>query len=108
MSGLGSYHYHCGGHPAHLHDGGVCPYSSSAAMSDTSTTSEVSTTTSGGAGWGTFGGGLASSNTSQTTTATPSASNAIQLNAGSSITISKDITHTDAKLGTCKRYEAIK
>ncbi len=26
-SGLGSYHYHCGGHPAHLHDGGVCPYS---------------------------------------------------------------------------------
>ena len=108
VSGLGSYHYHCGGHPAHLHDGGVCPYSSSAAMSDTSTTSEVSTTTSGGAGWGIFGGGLASSNTSQTTTATPSASNAIQLNAGSSITISKDITHTDAKLGTCKRYEAIK
>lgn len=91
VSGLGSYHYHCGGHPAHLHDGGVCPYSSSAAMSDTSTTSEVSTTTSGGAGWGIFGGGLASSNTSQTTTATPSASNAIQLNAGSSITISKDI-----------------
>lgn len=26
-SGLGSYHYHCGGHPAHLHSGGVCPYS---------------------------------------------------------------------------------
>jgi hypothetical protein len=25
-SGLGSYHYHCGGHPPHLHDGGVCPY----------------------------------------------------------------------------------
>lgn len=25
-SGLGSYHYHCGGNPAHLHDGGVCPY----------------------------------------------------------------------------------
>lgn len=25
-SGLGSYHYHCGGHPAHLHDKGVCPY----------------------------------------------------------------------------------
>ena len=30
VSGLGSYHYHCGGHPAHLHPGGVCPYSSSA------------------------------------------------------------------------------
>ena len=27
-SGLGSYHYHCGGYPAHLHDGGVCPYNS--------------------------------------------------------------------------------
>lgn len=25
-SGLGSYHYHCGGHPAHLHSGGICPY----------------------------------------------------------------------------------
>lgn len=28
-SGLGSYHYHCGGHPAHLHANGVCPYTSS-------------------------------------------------------------------------------
>lgn len=27
-SGLGSYHYHCGGYPAHLHNNGVCPYSS--------------------------------------------------------------------------------
>lgn len=26
-SGLGSYHYHCGGHPAHLHKNGKCPYS---------------------------------------------------------------------------------
>lgn len=26
-SGLGYYHYHCGGHPAHLHPDGVCPYS---------------------------------------------------------------------------------
>lgn len=25
-SGLGSYHYHCGGHEAHLHPNGVCPY----------------------------------------------------------------------------------
>ena len=38
-SGLGSYHYHCGGHPAHLHDNGVCPYSSNY----TSTTSHKST-----------------------------------------------------------------
>lgn len=90
VSGLGSYHYHCGGHPAHLHNGGICPYSSSATTANTSA-SAVSTTTSAGSGYGSFGGGLASSNTSQTTTATTSASNAIQLNAGSSITISKDI-----------------
>lgn len=27
-SGLGSYHYHCGGYSAHLHENGVCPYQS--------------------------------------------------------------------------------
>lgn len=27
-SGLGSYHYHCGGYPAHLHKNGYCPYTS--------------------------------------------------------------------------------
>ena len=26
QSGLGYYHYHCGGYPAHLHYGGSCPY----------------------------------------------------------------------------------
>ena len=26
VSGLGSYHYHCGGFPAHLHVQGYCPY----------------------------------------------------------------------------------
>ena len=30
-SGLGSYHYHCGGYPAHLHRNGVCPYKSTPA-----------------------------------------------------------------------------
>ncbi|WP_132995773.1 peptidoglycan-binding protein [Sporanaerobacter acetigenes] len=29
-SGLGSYHYHCGDNPAHLHKNGVCPYSAKA------------------------------------------------------------------------------
>ena len=41
-SGLGSYHYHCGGYPAHLHTNGVCPYSSSS--SSKSSTSSSSTT----------------------------------------------------------------
>lgn len=29
--GLGNYYYHCGGHPAHLHTNGVCPYSNHSA-----------------------------------------------------------------------------
>ena len=32
-SGLGSYHYHCGGYPAHLHKNGVCPYTSKSSSS---------------------------------------------------------------------------
>ena len=90
VSGLGSYHYHCGGNPAHLHNGGVCPYSSSATTADTSSTSAVSTTTSGGMGTFKFSGGVAdvSSSTTSTTTTT---SNSIQLKAGRSIAISKDL-----------------
>lgn len=30
ISGLGGYHYHCGGHPAHLHEDGACPYQAAA------------------------------------------------------------------------------
>lgn len=47
-SGLGSYHYHCGGNPAHLHTNGVCPYSSSTKSSSSSsktTTVQTSLTT---------------------------------------------------------------
>lgn len=32
-SGLGWYHYHCGGYPAHLHNNGICPYSTSSSTS---------------------------------------------------------------------------
>lgn len=42
-SGLGSYHYHCGGHPAHLHEGGVCPYSGSSTQSKSSQSTSTST-----------------------------------------------------------------
>ncbi len=41
-SGLGSYHYHCGGHPAHLHTNGVCPYSSSTSSNKSSSSSSSS------------------------------------------------------------------
>lgn len=33
-SGLGSYHYHCGGNPPHLHSDGGCPYSSDYEVSE--------------------------------------------------------------------------
>lgn len=44
-SGLGSYHYHCGGHPEHLHTNGVCPYSSSSSLSNSSTSSSTESST---------------------------------------------------------------
>lgn len=44
-SGLGSYHYYCGGYQTHLHNGGICQYSSPAVTS-TSCGSETSTTNS--------------------------------------------------------------
>lgn len=43
ISGLGSYHYHCGGYPAHLHPNGVCPYSSSSSSSNTNNSSSKET-----------------------------------------------------------------
>lgn len=38
VSGLGSYHYHCGGYPAHLHENGVCPYANGVAVTDAAKT----------------------------------------------------------------------
>lgn len=40
-SGLGGYHYHCGGYPAHLHPGGVCPYRSGGSSSSSSSYSST-------------------------------------------------------------------
>lgn len=45
-SGLGNYHYHCGGYKAHLHENGVCPYSSSLSNSSSSTSSNSKSSTS--------------------------------------------------------------
>lgn len=39
VSGLGSYHYHCGGYPAHLHTNGKCPYASSTSTGSSSSNS---------------------------------------------------------------------
>lgn len=40
-SGLGSYHYHCGGYPSHLHPGGVCPYTSNNTSHGSSSSSSL-------------------------------------------------------------------
>ena len=39
-SGLGSYHYHCSGNPAHLHKDGVCPYDTSSINNTTKSSSK--------------------------------------------------------------------
>lgn len=41
-SGLGSYHYHCGGNPPHLHSGGACPYAASTYSAPSSSSSTKS------------------------------------------------------------------
>ena len=54
VSGLGWYHYHCGGHPAHLHNNGVCPYkkgSSSSSSSSSKSSSSSSSASSASAEW---------------------------------------------------------
>lgn len=78
-SGLGSYHYHCGGYPAHLHEGGVCPYSSSAVAE--TTVSEVISETAA----------AVSTTSGSQSTAKTTASNTVKLSTGSSISISKDL-----------------
>ena len=41
-SGLGNYHYHCGGYPAHLHENGVCPYAGTTNATNTTNNSVAS------------------------------------------------------------------
>lgn len=82
-SGLGSYHYHCGGHPAHLHTNGVCPYSSSSSSSksnksSSSSSSKKSTSSSSSKS----SSSTSSSSSSKKTTTVPAtiSATAIQIN----------------------------
>lgn len=93
-SGLGSYHYHCGGHPAHLHTNGVCPYSSSSSSGRSSTSSSSS-----------GGSSTSSSSSSSAATTTPSTidvtevkinENIDNLKAGESKTLTVTITPSNA------------
>lgn len=45
-SGLGSYHYHCGGKPPHLHQNGVCPYGNSSGSTSSKNSSYGSSSSS--------------------------------------------------------------
>ena len=45
-SGLGGYHYHCGGHPAHLHTNGICPYENSTEEASSSVTKKATSNSS--------------------------------------------------------------
>lgn len=45
VSGLGYYHYHCGGNPPHLHTNGICPYSTPVSSAKTQTTKSTQTST---------------------------------------------------------------
>lgn len=76
-SGLGSYHYHCGGHPAHLHTNGVCPYSSSSSSSSKSDKSSNSSSVTKSSG-----SSSSSSSNNKTSTLEPTIINAesIQIN----------------------------
>ncbi len=47
ISGLGYYHYHCGGYPAHLHTNGVCPYKNNSSYSGSSGWTDTSAWTGG-------------------------------------------------------------
>ncbi len=42
ISGLGYYHYHCGGYPDHLHTDGVCPYKNNSSYGDYSEWADTS------------------------------------------------------------------
>lgn len=75
-SGLGSYHYHCGGYPAHLHEGGVCPYTSASAASAASSDSAQTSA------------GVSASTGSDTST---DSAEKPQLSNGETITVSSDM-----------------
>lgn len=82
-SGLGSYHYHCGGNPPHLHTNGVCPYGGTSSSSSSSTATKTST----------------SSNNSSINVKSISISSSIEgkeINIGESITLNATISPSSA------------
>lgn len=91
-SGLGYYHYHCGGHPAHLHKNGVCPYSKSSSKSSKSTSETKKTSSS------TKKNNTKSTNTKSSTNTTTTTS--------TSTPISKETSSTQATIAKVSKNES--
>ena len=81
VSGLGYYHYHCGGNPPHLHENGICPYAGGTGTAGDGTTSTGSSsdrkaTKKQSAAETTVSGAEANQNSSKNTQTALSAKNA--------------------------------
>lgn len=79
VSGLGSYHYHCGSNPPHLHTGGGCPYSSNYNV-NTASSSDSSGSTN-----------LTASQTTVVSSTISTSGKTVKLNSGSTVGISKEL-----------------
>lgn len=87
-SGLGSYHYHCDGNPPHLHNGGVCPYSSEYSTSSINTSDSSS-----------------SSSQSSSSSSISLSGKSIELSTGDEVSISKDLIKIIQDVLNQKGYE---
>lgn len=95
VSGLGSYHYHCGGNPPHLHTNGVCPYSSSKATKSTSSNSNSS---SSGASNKSSSSSTSKSSTASSTSSSYSSTTSSASNTNTNTTTTKPTTITATEM----------
>ena len=109
-SGLGSYHYHCGGYPAHLHPNGVCPYASSQSTSSGSssnssknTSSSTSSSSSNNASKNTSNNNSKNTSTSTSTSTSSSSSSSsstgtVNQNSGTSTTVTESTSEENNEI----------
>lgn len=109
-SGLGSYHYHCGGYPAHLHPNGVCPYASnqstssgSSSNSSKNTSSSTSSSTSNNASQNTSNNNSKNTSTSTSTSTSSSSSSSsstgtVNQNSGTSTTVTESTSEENNEI----------
>lgn len=109
-SGLGSYHYHCGGYPAHLHPNGVCPYASSQSTSSGSssnssknTSSSTSSSTSNNASQNTSNNNskntsTSTSNSTSSSSSSSSSTGTVNHNSGTSTTVTESTSEENNEI----------